>query len=194
MPNARDHRKTLRPSAIEETAIAMCGIAFNKCNALGHHPSIGSVGRSLSSIDDGSCRGTIHRPRKRHPLQAEIRDQCNRALDGISMLQEVPRSGISAVHKPDEWVLFEVPIDSGACVTVMPSGLCPAISIIDNDLSKNGAEYEVANGQSIANLGERRCQVMTVGSMAPKRIVLQVADVHKRVLSITACSAMGYDC
>ena len=139
-------------------------------------------------------RGTIHRPRKRHPLQAETRDQCNRALNGISMLQEVPRSGISAVQRKDEWVLLEVTVDSGACVTVMPSGLCPGISIIDNDLSKNGVEYEVANGESIGNMCERRCQVMTVGSMAPKRIVLQVADVHKPLLSITPCSDMGYDC
>ena len=76
----------------------------------------------------------------------------------------------------------------------MPSGLCPGISIIDNDLSRSGVEYEVANGESIANLGERRCQVMTVGSMIPKQITLQVADVHKPLLSITACSDMGFDC
>ena len=76
----------------------------------------------------------------------------------------------------------------------MPSALCTGIAILENDLSKNGVEYEVANGESIANLGERRCQVMTIGSMAPKRIVFQVADVHKPLLSITACSDMGYDC
>ena len=35
---------------------------------------------------------------------------------------------------------------------------------------------------------------MTVSSMAPKRIVLQIADVHKPLVSITACSDMGYDC
>ena len=92
------------------------------------------------------------------------------------------------------WYLLEVTVDSGACVTLMPSGLCPGISIIDNDLSKNGVEYEVAIGESTANLGERRCQVMTVGSMVPKRIVFQVSDVHKLLLSSTACSDMGYDC
>ena len=35
---------------------------------------------------------------------------------------------------------------------------------------------------------------MTIGSMIPKRIVFQIADVHKPLLSITACSDMGYDC
>ena len=68
-------------------------------------------------------------------------------------------------------VMIGVTVDSGACVTVMPSALCTGISIIENDLSRNGVEYEVANGESIVNLGERRCEVMTVGSMIPKRII-----------------------
>jgi hypothetical protein len=35
---------------------------------------------------------------------------------------------------------------------------------------------------------------MTIGSMSPKKIVFQIADVHKPLLSVTACSDMGYDC
>ena len=35
---------------------------------------------------------------------------------------------------------------------------------------------------------------MTAGSDISKRIVFQVADVHKPILSITACADMGYDC
>ena len=193
-PNTLNQRTLLHPSPIEETAIAVCSYAFSECEDFDHHPPVGSVGWSLFNTDDGSCKGTIHRPRKRQPLQAETLDQCNRALTGISMLQEVPRSGISAVQRPDEWVLIDVTVDSGACVSVMPSGLCTGISIVENDLSRGGVEYEVANGESIANLGERRCQVMTVGSMIPKQITFQVADVHKPLLSITACSDLGFDC
>ena len=92
------------------------------------------------------------------------------------------RTGISAVNKPYEWIALDVTVDSGACVTVMPSGLCPGIQMIENDLSRNGSEYEVANGKSIANLGEKRCQVMTIGSMSPKKIMFQIADVHKPLL------------
>ena len=35
---------------------------------------------------------------------------------------------------------------------------------------------------------------MTVWSLVPKRIVFQIVDVHKPLLSITACSDMGFDC
>ena len=76
-------------------------------------------------------------------------------------------------------------MDSGACVSVMPENMCEDISIMKNDLVSAGAEYEVANGESIPNLGERRCEVMTVGSLAPKRIVSRVAAVHKPLLSIS---------
>ena len=71
--------------------------------------------------------------------------------------------------------------------------MCAGISIIDNNLSRNGVEYEVANGESIANLGELRCAVMTVGSMIPNRIIFQIADVRKPPLSISGCSVIGYD-
>lgn len=56
------------------------------------------------------------------------------------------------------------------------------------------AEYEVANGESIPNLGERRCLLMTVGSKAAKKIVFQIADVHKPLLSISRCADMGFMC
>ena len=35
---------------------------------------------------------------------------------------------------------------------------------------------------------------MTLGSGVAKRITFQVADVHKPLLSITACADMGFDC
>ena len=98
------------------------------------------------------------------------------------------------MRRPDEWIVLEVTVDSGACISVMPIGSCEGIDIIENELSRNGAEYEVANGATIPNLGERRCEVMTVGSLQPKRITFQVADVHKPLLSISGCADMGFDC
>ena len=103
-------------------------------------------------------------------------------------------NGISTVQSPDQWVEIEVTVDSGACVTVMPRKMCEGISILQNALSREGAEYEVGNGASLKNLGERRCEVMTAGSSVAKTNVFQVADVHKPLLSITACADMGFDC
>ena len=170
--------------------------------------AFGSVGRLRVSTEDDCCEGTINTRSSRQPLHVETPENAIRGdgrFDGmdfrrpvrsrdISVLTEKHKSSISVVQRPEEWISVEVTVDSGACVTVMPAGLCTGIPIIDNFFSKSGVEYEVANGESIPNLGERRCEVMTVGSLVPKSIVFQIVDVHKPLLSITACSDMGYDC
>ena len=57
------------------------------------------------------------------------------------------------MRRPDEWTEIEVTVDSGACVSVMRVGICEGIDIVENEFSRNGAEYEVANGATIPNLG-----------------------------------------
>ena len=89
---------------------------------------------------------------------------------------------------------IEVTADSGACATVMPANICRNVAIVPGQSVNEGVEYEVANGETIPNLGERRCLLMTLGSAVPKRIVFQVADAHKPPLSITCCADMGFDC
>ncbi len=59
--------------------------------------------------------------------------------------------------------------------------------------SLRGMEYEVANGQSIPNLGERWCLEWTENATEVKRMVMQVADVHKGLLSLSRCADMGYE-
>ena len=56
-------------------------------------------------------------------------------------------------------------------------------------------EYEVANGESVPNLGERRCEVRTLNALTLTKLMnFQVADVHKALLSTARCADMGYDC
>ena len=98
---------------------------------------------------------------------------------------------ISVVQSPEDWVEIEVTVDSGACETVMPASWARHIDIVQSATS-HGAEYEVANGQTIPNLGERRCLLMTLGATEAKRIVFQVADVHKPLLSISRCADLGF--
>ena len=172
----------------------------------------GSVGWWRANADDGSRGDTLSSRRHGQPLRAETQVAGTAAVgetsvwsggvikpgydyeSGISLLTPKVRGGVSVVQPPDRWEDIEVTVDSGACVTVMPRSMCEGISILQNALSQEGAEYEVANGAAIPNLGERRCEVMTVGSVAPKKITFQVADVHKPLLSITACADMGFDC
>ena len=57
----------------------------------------------------------------------------------------------------------QITIDSGACDMVMPVSLCADIPVLAPMQSKHGLEYEVADGASIPNEGERKCLIMTKG-------------------------------
>ena len=94
----------------------------------------------------------------------------------------------------DGWIEIEVTVDSGACDTVMPAAMCGHISISQTEDSRRGVEYEVANGETIPNLGERHCLLMSENSNVMKKIVFQCADIHKPLLSVSRCADLGYQC
>ena len=88
---------------------------------------------------------------------------------------------------------MEVAVDSGACDTVMPLSICD-FQILPSYQSRNKMAYEVANGESIPNLGERPCIIRTPGSWQERKITFQVADVHKPLLSISRAADAGFNC
>ena len=92
-----------------------------------------------------------------------------------------------------EWVEAEVTVNSGACDTVIPVSSC-SFKVLPSYQTRHEMEYEVANGASIPNLGERKCIICTPGSLEEKRITFQVVDVHKPLLSVTRAADAGYDC
>ena len=93
----------------------------------------------------------------------------------------------------EQWYEVELTADTGACDTVIPRTMCEGIPIEPSYQSLHGMEYEVASGQAIPNLGERRCEMWTDGAVAPKAISMQVADVHKALLSLSRCADMGFE-
>ena len=135
----------------------------------------------------------------------EVDLECKTVIDemkpgSISMIDYKSRhEGISiptlsALGSYKGWQEIIITIDSGACDTVMPLSLCGDIQVIASMQSRSGLEYEVANGESIPNEGERKCLMMTRGAQMPKRTTFQVADVHKTLMSITRAADAGYEC
>ena len=75
----------------------------------------------------------------------------------------------------------------------MPRKMCTKIPIQPSIQSINLMEYEVASGETIPNLGERRCVMWTEGASSERQINLQVEDVHKPLLSLSRCADMGFE-
>ena len=103
---------------------------------------------------------------------------------------------ISVVRPPsqDGWEEIEITVDSGACDTVLPSRMLPGVKLEETEASRRGEEYEVANGHSIFNEGEKRCIMMTRGSSTPKGIIFQVSDVHKPLMWVGSMADAGFEC
>jgi len=176
--SASSGREVLDPTPIEKAAMAI----------VDYHSRSTPVDDSINEDTAITAVGNDNALKWKHLSAQPL------STSGLSILQQVKRPGLSAIKDPNEWTEIEITVDSGACVTVMPRSLCEGISILQNRLSREGVEYEVANGAHIPNLGERRCEMMTIGSSVCKNIVLQVADIHKPLLSISGCADMGFDC
>ena len=102
---------------------------------------------------------------------------------------------ISGVDRGDTgWTEVEVRIDSGACDTVRPTKLCAHLSVIATEDSRRGMEYEVASRETIPNVGERHCSLMTEDGQNPNSIVIQCADIHKPLLSVSGCADRRFQC
>ena len=93
----------------------------------------------------------------------------------------------------DGWIEVELTADTGACDTVMPRAMAQCIPIQPSLQSLSSMMYEVADGNEIPNLGERRCVMWTEGASVGRKINLQVADVHKALLSLSRCADMGFE-
>ena len=121
--------------------------------------------------------------------------QSRKPVAGSLSPLEYANGALSPVSEANNgWFQIEVTVDSGACDTVMPLSMCEGIDVIPSLASLRGMNYEVANGQLIPNLGERRCEIITPGSKRHKSITFQVADVHKPLLSVSSVASMGYEC
>ena len=76
---------------------------------------------------------------------------------------------------------------------MLKSGPWEGIKVTPSEMSKMEGEYEVANAESLPNLGERHLAIWTEGSETPKHLCMQVAEVHKPLLSLSRCADLGYE-
>ena len=95
-----------------------------------------------------------------------------------------------ATSKEVRWEKLTLTVDSGASDTVVPPKFCAWSTIFHTD--KVGTEYEVANGQVVHNLGERRCTIKVSDKVGELNIAFQVVEVHKPLLAVSSLTAQGH--
>ena len=89
---------------------------------------------------------------------------------------------LSAVGS-QEWEKLTLTVDSGASDTVAPPTVCKGAQL-HKDGEKYGIEYEIADGSSIENLGERHCLMKTIekgGEVFGQSEAADLGDADQRV-------------
>ena len=81
-------------------------------------------------------------------------------------------------------------MDSGATEIVVGENMLSAIELKEGVFYRQNVRYEVANGITIPNLGEKKFQGTTEDGMV-KQITAQVCDVNKSLLSVSKAVRAG---
>ena len=74
----------------------------------------------------------------------------------MKTLSIIEPAGVKAIKENNEWEKIEFAIDSGASETVISEDMIPNVDMTESMASKRGVEYEVANGVTIPNEGEKK--------------------------------------
>ena len=81
------------------------------------------------------------------------------------------------------WEKLTLTVDSGASDTVVPPTVCPAAPLIKG--SRYGIEYEIADGTTVENIGERSCLMKTSELVSSDKDAL---EVHFQVVDVSKAS------
>ena len=84
-------------------------------------------------------------------------------------------------------------VDSGASDTVVPPTVCQGAQLFKTS-DRFGIEYEIADGSSTENLGERHCLMKTAeaNTATTMEMIFQVVDVSKALLSVHRMVQQGH--
>ncbi len=85
--------------------------------------------------------------------------------------------------KKGKFEITSAVVDSGATVPVMSPNTGKAYELLESEASRRGVEYELANEDTLANLGEKKMAVMTQEGTI-RGYTSQCADVSKSLQAV----------
>jgi hypothetical protein len=114
----------------------------------------------------------------------------SKKMQGLQSLQTIYPEGVNSVAESGDWEEIELAVDSGATETVVGEEMLHSIKTTEGEAFKRGVEYEVANGVTIPNLGEK-CFVAVAEEGQRRKMKAQVCAVNKALLSVSRMVQAG---
>ena len=106
------------------------------------------------------------------------------------LLTHTPGAVKAMLEEQPEWEEFEMGVDSGATETVVNPEMLTNVDTVCGEAKKRGVEYEVATGELIPNLGEKRFVAVSEGGVT-RKLTSRVADVNQVLLSVRTMMNSG---
>ena len=103
-----------------------------------------------------------------------------------------PASVCTVNTSQPEWEEIDFAVDSGASETVVAEHMVVNALTKPSAASVRGVSYEVANGETIPNLGEKHIMCVSHEEGLRKTITAQVCDVSKPLLSVHKLVQAGH--
>ena len=126
-----------------------------------------------------TCGSTASRQEETNEEGARRRRRWGERLGAF---REIVPSGVNSVEE-QEWEEIEMAVDSGATETVVGEDMLESIETKEGAAYRRGVEYEVANGERVANLGEKKFTCYSNDGQK-RGMTAQVCDVNKALLSV----------
>ena len=149
--------------------------------------------KNKSSKDPGSFHGKEESKSEvtcNHLEHVQIDEKKKPKVKELMMIRTIMPEGVNAVTAKGQWEQIELAVDSGATETVVGTEMLQSAETKPSWGSKNGVEYEVANGETIPNEGEKKFHGVTESGIT-RNITAQVCDVNKALLSVKKIVAAG---
>ena len=89
------------------------------------------------------------------------------------------------------WKKMTATVDSGCTESVTNEEECSNVETVPSPQSRSGVVYEVANAETVENEGQKCCEISAQGLQGTKALTLQVAKVHKTLLSVAKLAKAG---
>ena len=166
---------------------------------LANHVFPAVPGELISNSSSGSSPSAFCQPKSSSAKTVSFADLFGQdafigegIADRVHMFREVQTHLLMPAGEI-KWEKITLIVDSGASDTVVPPSVCAGALL--HHTAKVGIEYEIANGGTLENLGERRCLLKTSETDTLESafaMAFQVVDVNKALLSVHKVCEQGH--
>ena len=141
--------------------------------------------KNATQVDNGRA------DQQRGWVCAQAKHRGRKTAGSLGIFREIVPEQFCNVESAEEWQEVELAVDSGATETVLAPDMLSNISTEEGPSTKKGVRYEVASGDHIMNLGQKRFVGHTEDGEA-RGLTAQVCDVNKALLSVRRMVATGH--